>query len=187
MQIGDFRFSTSLRGLAACLATLGVPLKSSVPIANQYTPERPVPQVPFGHQRWYPGRIHWFFEAVSQSWSSAGKPVTPKLLTKAYHRRDEANRLEERFKDLDDALQAGDLNRASVAWLVIKNEMPYAMAGMIGAAMDNYQKIWMPLLKEAYEEEKRTGLTINMVSVPNQDGHIYTTPNPTDEVKDAML
>lgn len=187
MQIGDFRFITSNRGLAACLAVLGVPFKEKVPITNEYGEQNQVPQVPFGHPRWRAGRLKWHLEAVSQSWTVNGKPIMPKAIVTEYHSGKAAGSIEERFKAMDESLGAGNIPEASSAWLALKNDMPYILAGFIGAAEKTRERIFMPMLKAAYEQEKTTGLSINMITIAEGAGEIHTSVNPSEAVKDSML
>lgn len=187
MTIGEFRFVVSNRGLAACLATLGIPFKQTVPITMEYGENNPVPKVPFGHPRWKAGRIKWYMEAATESWKINGHPIAPSTLTKAYYSGEAATRIGTRIKAIDDAFQVGNADEAAKAWLNLKNDMPLILAGFIKFAEDNRVKIFMPMIKAAYEEEKITGKSINMITIQENEGEIHTSINPTDEVKENML
>lgn len=179
---------TSSRGLAACLATLGVPFKNPVPITNEYSDTNPVPSVPCGHPRWRPGKVQWHFEDRSNEWTSGGNPVTPKTLTKAFHAPLKdlesefhsaalAGSLEAKFKALDDALNAGNINGVGTAWLAIKNDMPFVLAGYIGIALRNYLMIWLPMLKKGWTQ----------LSIASGEGQCNLSTNPSESVKKALL
>jgi hypothetical protein len=187
MKIGDFRFQTTNRGLAACLATLGVPLKQKIPVVNCYSERKPVPKVPFGHPRWYAGSIRWFFEAASETCFRAGKPIMPNELTKAYYSAEAAAKLDAGIAAIDAVLAAGNHNEVLRLWALHKDSLPLVMAGFIRRAMDNRERLFLPLLKEAYEEEKKTGRGPDIVTVSDGEGEIHTTKNPSETVKETLL
>lgn len=187
MKIGEFRFHTTNRGLAACLATLGVPLKQEVPILNCYSERKPVPKFPFGHPRWYAGKMKWFFEAASESCFKAGKPIMPNEITKAYYATDEATNIDKNIALLDAAFLSGNVTEAARHWLLFKDMMPFVIAGFIRRAMDNRERLFLPLLKEAYEQQKKTGKGPDVVSVSEGESETHTSTNPSETVKQNLL
>ena len=129
MHIGDSFFQTTNRGLAACLATLGFPLKKDAPIINCYSERKPVPAVPFGHPRWYPGTLRWRFEVASDEAESAGKPILTKKATREFYDGAEAAKLDEYIADIDKAIAAKDHQSFAVAWMRLKDALPFVLAG----------------------------------------------------------
>lgn len=177
MKIGEFRFWTDHRGLAACLATLGVPFKNPIPITNEYSPEVPKPNFPIGHPGWRPGKIKWWFEATSEIWKSAGKEIKPKDLTKAFFDGKAALAFPEQINALNEAFRAKDMIRAETAWNALRDALPFVLAGFMATLVKNYLLIWLPMLKKAWTQ----------ITIPSGQGHIHLSTNPTEEVKKAFL
>ncbi len=177
IPIGDFRFITDQRGLAACLVTMGIRFKNPVPITNEYTPENPKPNFPVDHPRWRPGKVKWHFESVTDHWLSADKPIKPKALTSAYFDGKGAENLHTHIKVLEEAFKANDINAAQVAWLTLKNDLPFVLASYMGIMVKNYLLVWLPMLKKAWTQ----------TSIPSGNGQCNLSTNPTEEVKNAML
>ena len=156
--------------------TMGTPPKNPVPITMEYTPENPKPDFPVGHPRWRPGKVKWWFESESH-WTSADKPVLPNAITSAYWNAKAAMAFGDRIKAVDDAFASGDINASRLAWLTLKNDLPFVLAGYMGIMVKNYLLCWLPMLKKAY----------TLTSIPSGSGEIHTSTNPTDEVEEAML
>jgi hypothetical protein len=177
MQIGDFRFITDNRDLAAALWTLGVPAKNPVPITNEYTPENPKPPFPVGHARWRPGDVKWHFESVTAGWTVAGCPIQPKALTTAFFKGKGADSLQSHMKALDDAFTARDINAAQVAWNALRNDLPFVLMSYLGIAAKNRILIWLPMLKKAWTQ----------TTLPSGNGQCHLSTNPSEAVKSALL
>lgn len=177
MKIGEFRFLTPDRSLAACLATMGVPFKQSVPITNEYSENRPVPQVPCGHPSWRPGRVTWHFESISDTWEHCGRPILPKDITVAFRKGEEANNFAASIKQMDGLMELGDINLIRREWLLFRESLPFVIAGYINTALENYRIIWLPMLKKAWTQ----------ITTKNGEGDIHTSTNPTNEVREKLL
>lgn len=156
--------------------TMGVPPKNPVPITNEYTPEEPKPDYPVGHSRWRPGKVKWYFESESH-WTAADKPISPKSITSAYWDGKAASVFGDRIKAVEDAFRGNDLNACRIAWLALRNDLPFVMAGYMGIMVKNYLLCWIPMLKKAWTQ----------TTLPSGNGNCHMSTNPTDEVKEAML
>lgn len=187
MHIGESFFQTTNRGLAAALATMGFPLKKNVPVINSYSERKPVPKFPFGHPKWYFGTLRWRFEMVSETSESAGKSCLTNKITREYYDGTEAKKLDDYTKALDDAIKAKDIAAIGQAWLKLKDAMPYILAGYMKFHEANRERLVMPLLKQAYDQEKETGLSIDMVSVSEDETEVHMGKNPTETVKEKLL
>lgn len=187
MQIGESFFQTTNRGLAAALATLGFPLKKEVPVINSYSERKPVPKAPFGHPRWYPGTLRWRFEISSTESESAGKPVLTNKVTREFYDGSEALKLDGYVKALDDAIAAKDQQAIATAWLHLKNALPYILAGYMKFHEANRERLFLPLLKEAYEQQKLTGKGPDIVSVSEGATETHMSSNPTEKLKETLL
>lgn len=187
MHIGESFFQTTNRGLAACLGCLGFPLKKNTPIINNYSERKPVPKFPFGHPKWYYGTLLWRYEMASETCESAGKSCLTNKITREFYNGTEAKKLDDYVKVLDDAVKGKDIAAIGQAWLKLKDAMPYILAGHMGFHEANRERIVMPLLKLAYDQEKKTGLSIDIVSVSEDESEVHTGKNPSEVVKEKLL
>lgn len=184
MQIADFRWWTDHRGLAATVATLGVPLKDGKtmpPCTNEYTPENPKPQVPPGHPQWRPGNVKWWFCEASETWNTTERgqvvAVKPKHITSAFFNGKAAQDFPSQIKELNEAFAAKDMAKAQASWNALRDALPFVLAGYMAMLVKNYLLLWMPLLKKAWTQ----------VTIPSGQGHIHVSTNPSEQVKNAML
>lgn len=179
--IGDFRWWTDSRGLAATVATLGVPFKNPVPITNEYSPENPKPSVSCGHPAWRPGKVKWWFTEASDVWNTSDRgqivAVRPKDICVAFFNGKAASDFPAQIKELNEAFTAKDMARAQLAWNALRDALPFVLAGFMAMLVKNYLLIWLPMLKKAWTQ----------TTIPNGEGHIHMSTNPTDEVKNAFL
>ncbi len=127
--------------------------------------------------RWRPGKVKWHFEATTDHWLSADKPIKPKALTSAYFSGKGADNLQAHIKTLEAALESRDINAAKAAWLALKNDLPFVLASYLGIMAKNYLLVWLPMLKRAWTQ----------TTLPSGQGEMHMSTNPTEEVKSAML